>query len=649
MSPSRISWRFRKETKPPRLSGGLQFSASVPSRERVVLALLRWRGVAPWWSDLLGGVALGLIACAFRHSILGSDYRLPFVAFFPFVTLASLIGRPPMGVAAIVVSLVYMRTMLDDQNGPISALNLFAYVLSSATVIAIGDALIRALAAAEADRKRSHAVETFHISLFQSSNDAIVTKTLDGRITSWNPAAERMLGYPAHEAVGRPITMLFPADRQLEEDKILDRICRGEVVQHFVTERTTKSGARLHVSLTVSPIFDEAGVIVGASKIMRDVTGAKLSADALKASEERLRCALQGANAGTWQFDVHTGDFDWSPRFCEMHGVDLATDTPSLELWTGRILADDREAATSDLQLAYASEKPDYHSRYRVRANAEDTRWIEVFGFIERNLDGSPRRISGISLEATERHRTMDALTQANENLRRANESLNKFSSIAAHDLQEPLRKLEQFGDLLHQEHAEQFVDDGAFYLQVMQDSARRMRALINALLNFSRAANRELSKEPVDMNEVMQHVLVACAAAIEETGADIQIDQLPTLYGDAVLVTQLFQNLISNAVKYTKPGMRPLIHVGGDLFGPDASIHVRDEGIGIGGEHHEIIFEAFTRLNPREKVKGTGIGLAFCRTVCERHGWRLEVKSVRDGGSVFSVAAPHYRESQAA
>jgi light-regulated signal transduction histidine kinase (bacteriophytochrome) len=237
----------------------------------------------------------------------------------------------------------------------------------------------------------------------------------------------------------------------------------------------------------------------------------------------------------------------------------------------------------------------------------------------------------------------------ANKNLLRANDSLKKFSSIAAHDLQEPLRKVEQYGDLLQMEYGERFEGDGVFYIQVMRDSARRMRALINALLNFSRAANRELTMQPIDMNEVMKQASIACAAAIEETGAQIQIDALPPLCGDAVLVTQVFQNLIINAIKYAKPGRRPMIHVGGGGSPHNVSIYVRDEGIGIDPEHQDIIFEAFTRLNTREKVKGAGIGLAFCRTVCERHGWRLDVKSERDKGSVFCVTATRQRANQAA
>ena len=619
------------------------------SRAALAVRLLRWREAAPWGYDLWLGLLLGLVAAGVRQALFGDNPKLTYVPFFPFVALASLLGRPLMGAATIAVTALYVRVVLTYRDDPTPLTHLWAYALSAGIVIAIGDALMRALAAADGERRRAQAAETFYASLVRSSNDAIVTKTLDGIITGWNPAAEKILGYTAAEAIGRRIDLLYPPDRAAEEQAVLERILRGEAIEHFLTVRQAKSGALIDVSLTVSPIYDEAGRIAGVSKILRDVTKAKQDADALRDSEERLRCALLGARAGTWRWDVRAHRSDWSPRFCQMHGVDPETATPSFELWSARILADDREGAQCDLQAALAAPQSDYHSHYRVVTSAGEMRWVEVFGLIERDPDGSPRRISGISLDVTERHQVLNALTEANDNLRRANDSLSKFSSIAAHDLQEPLRKLEQFGDLLQQEYADKMQGDGAFYLRVMRDSARRMRALINALLNFSRAANRELTLAPVDMNDVMQHVLTACAGAIEESDALVEVERLPTIYGDADLVAQVFQNLISNAVKYAKPGQTPKIRVGASLAGPNASIHVRDEGIGIGQEHHEIIFEPFTRLNPREKVKGTGIGLAFCRTVCERHGWRLEVKSRLQEGAEFFIVAPRYLESRAA
>ena len=632
--------RLHAEPVPPGKNG---------AREPAVLKLLRWRGQAPFWWDPFVGLLVGIVAVAFRHALMGFDLRLTYVVFFPFIALASLLGRPAMGGTVIVVTVLYLYLLLWSNGAMPPVAHTLAYVTFTGAVIAMCDGFMRALAVAEADRERAQTRESFYASLVAASNDAIVTTTLEGIITGWNPAAVRILGYDEHEVIGRPADILQAPDRAAEEGDTLTKIRRGEAITHFLTVRKTRFGALLDVSLTMSPIFDAAGAVSGASHIMRDVTRDEQSAEALRDSEALLRSALQGAKAGTWQRDYITGRYVWSPRFYELHDVDPKTYSPSFIAWSKNVVEEDREATMKDVRGALESKATDYYSLYRVRVGAGEFRWVEIFGLIEREADGTIRRTTGIALDVSERQRGLEDLARANDNLVRANSSLKRFSSIAAHDLQEPLRKVEQFGDLLQQEFAAPLAGDGAYYVQIMRDSARRMRALINALLNFSRAANRELTMIPIDMNEALRQAQIACAAAIEETGAQIEVETLPMLHGDAVLVTQLFQNLISNAVKYSKPGRRPQIRVGDSGVGRSAAIFVRDEGIGIDREHHEKIFEAFTRLNTREKVQGAGIGLAFCRTVCERHGWRLEVRSERDGGSVFSVTAPRHQAIQAA
>jgi light-regulated signal transduction histidine kinase (bacteriophytochrome) len=324
-----------------------------------------------------------------------------------------------------------------------------------------------------------------------------------------------------------------------------------------------------------------------------------------------------------------------------MHGLDPTSDTPSQGLWYDRVHVGDKAEAQRELQSAIDGGASEYNGRYRVLTPDGDTRWIETFGRIERDPQGGLRRVVGIAIDATERHRVVETLTKLNADLERANDSLKKFSSIAAHDLQEPLRKIEQFGDLISKECSGQINSDGEFYLSIMKDAARRMRALINGLLAFSRAGNRALSMAEINMDKLMQRVLLNCSSAIEETRAQVRVDDFPPLFGDESLVEHLFQNLISNALKYAKPGVAPRIEVTARADDEAMILSVVDDGVGIAPEHHDIIFEPFTRLNPREKVKGAGIGLAFCRTVCERHDWRLTVASALGAGATFSVTAP--------
>ena len=605
------------------------------------MRLLRWREAAPRWYDWLMGTALGLLAVGLRHMTMGHDYRLTYIMFFPFLTLASVIGRAAMGAAVIVVTVAYVRLFLTWNGYSTPYFHLAAYATSATAVVMIGNGLMRVLAAAEADRRRAQASESFHASLVRSSNDAIITKSLDGLITSWNPAAQRIFGYRADEVLGRPITMLFPDSLVAEEQVILDKIKRGEPIEHRETRRLTKDGTKIDVSATISPILNEAGKVVGASKIVRDITRQRRDADALRVSELHLRCALDGARAGSWLRDVPGKISYWSPRFIEMHGLDAVLHPPSVDNWLANIHPDDRARTLQVFRAAIDGDASEYFGEYRVTLPGGEERWIEISAKIERLPNGNFSRVAGICLDATERYKSLETLRRTNLDLARANDSLKKFSSIAAHDLQEPLRKLEQFSSLLQEECGPSIAGDGAFYLSVISDAARRMRALINALLDFSRAGNRPLTLSPIDMNEVMRKVQNNCASAIEEADACVELGDLPTLYGDAGLVAQLFQNLVSNALKYGKPGRRPVVRIAGEAQGQNVVFRVSDEGIGIARENQALIFEPFTRLNAREKVKGTGIGLAFCRTVCERHGWRLEVLSELGGGAEFVVTAP--------
>jgi PAS domain S-box-containing protein len=608
---------------------------------------LRWRAEAPWGRDLAIAAALAAVGVGLRWSVMGFDLRLAHMTLLPLVAAAAVVGRPRLGLAVVLVTGLFIDGRLIASGQASGCFGFAAYAALGIFMILVCDRLLRAFAEADADRRRVAAWRAFHAGLVQSSNDPIVTKSLDGCITGWNAAAERLFGYAPTEALGRPITLLVPPDRFAEETEIVARVRRGEIVDQLVTQRITKDGRLLDVMVTVSPVRDERGAIVGASKVLRDLTQQNQTAAALRSSEEWLRCALEGANAGAWSWDCVTMTSEWSPRFFEMHGLAPGSRQPSLLLWLESIYSQDRIAAQRSLNQTLRGETRDYQSQYRIRTEDGDTRWIELFGRAERGPDGVAQRLAGIAIDVTERRRAVAAVERANEELRRANESLKRFSSVAAHDLQEPLRKIEQFGDLLGKEFASALADDGAFYVKVMRQSARRMRALINDLLAFSRAGHRPLQTAAIDANAVAQQALAACATAIEEAGAEVELGPLPPLVGDSGLVRALFQNLVSNAVKYRRPEAAPHIAIAA-RFEDDAIVYdFVDDGVGIAPEHQSVIFEPFTRLDPHEATKGTGIGLAFCRTVCERHGWRLTVTSQPGAGSTFSVIVPASASSQ--
>jgi PAS domain S-box-containing protein len=351
-------------------------------------------------------------------------------------------------------------------------------------------------------------VETSRLlaSIVESSDDAIISKDLSGIVTSWNRAAERIFGYSAGESIGKPITFLAPAGKANDMLLILDQIKRGLRVDHYETVRRRKDGQLLNVSLTVSPIHDRHGRIVGASKIARDITERKLAGDTLALLAERL-----------------------------------------------------------------------------ARSNAD----------------------------------------------------LQQFAYVTAHDLQEPLRGISAMSELLQRRYAGQ-LDEGAHELiaQVVS-SAGRMRNLICDLLKYSQTLNAgEIPHTKVATKAAVRWAVNNLKQSIEESAAVVEMGELPEVQGDMVNLVVLFQNLISNAIKYRGSGS-PRIAISATAEDGEWLFSLRDNGIGIDPAYHKKIFGLFTRLHGAH-YGGTGIGLALCKRIVENHGGHIWVESEPGKGATF-------------
>jgi light-regulated signal transduction histidine kinase (bacteriophytochrome) len=251
---------------------------------------------------------------------------------------------------------------------------------------------------------------------------------------------------------------------------------------------------------------------------------------------------------------------------------------------------------------------------------------------------GAEARLRQYAIEAAMGNRNLE---RANAELERRNAELEEFTHVASHDLQEPLRKVVSFGDLLARALGDKLDGKCSQYLSLMQTSTRRLQALIRDLLVMSRADRSPLRLEPQPLEDYVQAALGALSAQIRETGAVIRVDRpLPVRTVDATQICQLYQNLVSNALKFSRPGAPPEISItcepGPEGTSGGAILGVCDNGIGIEPEYHEKIFEAFQRLHRREQYDGSGVGLAVCRKVVTRHGGRIWVESKVGEGSHF-------------
>ena len=240
-----------------------------------------------------------------------------------------------------------------------------------------------------------------------------------------------------------------------------------------------------------------------------------------------------------------------------------------------------------------------------------------------------------------ERKRAEEELRSALTRLEQSNRELEDFAYVASHDLQEPLRKIQAFGDLLRSRHAEALPDQARDYIERMQSAARRMQVLINDLLSFSRVTTKAQPFVRVDLSAVAREVAKDLEVRAHESGGALHIGPLPAIDADPLQMRQLLQNLAGNALKFHRPGVPPRVDVSGEIENGRCRITVADNGIGFDEKYAERIFTMFERLHSREKYEGTGIGLAICRKIAERHGGEIRARGVPGEGATFTVTLP--------
>jgi len=279
--------------------------------------------------------------------------------------------------------------------------------------------------------------------------------------------------------------------------------------------------------------------------------------------------------------------------------------------------------------------------------------WIATTKVPLHDVEGRCVGLVGVSSDISVRKEAEERLRLAAEQLRRSNLELQEFASIASHDLQEPLRKIQAFGDRLKMKCAEGLGENGRDYLERMQDAARRMQILLHDLLTLSRVTSKAQPFEPVDLRKVATDVVSDLEVRIEQTGAAVEIGRLPTIDADEAQMRQLLQNLISNALKFQRPDAKPEVIVSakvvdnadslaGAMPGEEiCQIMVKDNGIGFDEQYVDRIFQVFQRLHSRSEYEGTGIGLAVCRKIADRHGGTISAKSAEGEGATFIVTMP--------
>ncbi len=418
-------------------------------------------------------------------------------------------------------------------------------------------------------------------------------------------------------------------------------------------EEMTRATSRVTlIALATGATLTFAVLVFGCSMLLRDIAARRRAEEAL-AGEHNLLSSIMDTMPN------HVFLKDAKGRFIldnVAHRRYLGlTEHESIE---GRSTADYfpgavAETVSEDDRYVLETGQPILNREQLIpRQGRED--WLETSKVPLRDTDGSIIGLVGISSDITQRKTAEEQLVRFAGQLERSNAELANFASVASHDLQEPLRKIQAFGDRLKAKCSDSLGEQGLDYLARMQNAAERMQVLIQDLLKLSRVTSRAQPFEPCDLNKILAEVLSDLEVAIEAQQARVEAQPLPTIDADPLQLRQLFQNLISNALKFRRPDEPPRVEITSRLFDlvdtviPGAKpgdraceITIRDHGIGFEQKFADQIFVVFQRLHSRTEYEGTGIGLAVCRKITDRHGGSIVAYSTPGDGASFVVTLP--------
>lgn len=484
-------------------------------------------------------------------------------------------------------------------------------------------------------------------SLIENASDVITVLDAAGTIRYESPSVERVLGYRPEALVGTDVfALVHPDDVAGARDAFTARV-EGRDAATAVELRFRHRDGRWRVleARGANRLADPAvgGIIVNS----RDVTERREAQEALRAEEARFIRIASNAPGMIYRFVLR---------------ADGGVEFPFVSDGAREIYALEPEEIVRDPQsivdVVHPADRPEFDASVaesaerltpwtwegRVRIRTGQVKWLRGTSRPARNADGDVVW-DGMLSDVTPLKEAEARIAAYARELERSNRELQDFAYVASHDLQEPLRKIRAFGDRLAARFAPVLGEQGADYVARMQNAAERMQTLIGDLLEFSRVRSRGRRFAPVSLDEVAREVLADLETRIRATGGRVDVDPLPVLDADRTQMRQLLQNLVGNALKFHRPGEAPRVRVTGEVrgTGDEARVELRvaDEGIGFDEKYLDRIFSPFQRLHGREAFEGTGMGLAICRRIAERHGGTIRAASAPGEGALFTVELP--------
>ncbi|MEJ1962286.1 MAG: PAS domain S-box protein [Gammaproteobacteria bacterium] len=510
-------------------------------------------------------------------------------------------------------------------------------VRTTFTALRDQEGALRGFSMISPDLSESIESEAKYRGLLEAAPDAVVVVNQAGEIVLLNLQAEKQFGYHRDELVGQQVKNIIPegfAERLIAdglrsaEDALAQQIGAG-----IELTARRKDGSEFPIELMLSPLESADGILVTAA--IRNISVRKDAEKNLAQMEGRYRGLLEAAPDAmvvvNQRGEIVLLNLQAEKRFGyrrdELLGQQVKNIIP--EGFAERLIADGLRSAADALEQQIGA-------GIELNARRKDGSEFPIELMLSPLESPEGVLVTAAIRDITTRKRAEAHLLQKVEELNRSNEELGQFAYIASHDLQEPLRMVASYTALLSKRYKGRLDSDADEFIAFAVDGASRMHRLIQGLLAYSRVGLKGRELLNTSSEDALRQALLNLRSAIEESGARVTHDPLPSVRADELQLVQLFQNLVGNAVKYQRPGV-PLVHVSAALNGGGKwSFSVRDNGLGIESQYFERIFGMFQRLHKREEFAGTGIGLAICKKIVERHGGSISVESTPGEGSIF-------------
>ncbi len=492
------------------------------------------------------------------------------------------------------------------------------------------------------DIKLAESEERYRL-LAKNMQSTVCTHELDGCYNYVSPSFKQNFGYSSDEVLGKkPIDFVHNKDIPKLAD-LLNDLLEGNIWSKSLELRMKrKDGAYLWVRLKAY-IIEVQGETTGLQTETYIIQESKEYEQKIAKITDRFTTSLEAANIGIWDWDVLTNSLVWDKIMFKIYGVSEDTFSGVFEAWQAGLHPDDAEKSNNEVQLALTGEKS-LNTEFRVIWPDKSIHHIRALAKVERDEKGNPTRMIGANWDITEVKESEELKIQA-KSLEIKNKELEQFAYVASHDLQEPLRTVSSFVDLLLAKYKDKLDDQGVRILSYISGASERMKALVSGLLDYSRIG-RKVELKKVDCQKIVNQVIEDFSLLIEESGANITVDKLPELIGYETELRMVFQNLIANAIKFRKEDEDLKIKISAvKKLNHYWLFTVQDNGIGIEEQYKDRIFLIFQRLHTRNKYEGTGIGLAHCKKIVEMHQGKIWIKSTLNKGTTFFFTIPFLKK----